>query len=94
MQAAAFILLGLMQDAEAITDPAERAVAEKSVRMQILGTVRLIAQLYRKDVVKETITLVCIRELLDGKGPKVRSQRGMGGYMQLWDKKHGRGCCS
>ena len=65
-----------MQEAEAITDPAQRALAEKGVRMRTLGTVRLIAELYRKDVVKEMITLVCIRELLQGKGPKVSRQRG------------------
>jgi hypothetical protein len=60
-----------VQEADAITEPAEREAAEKRVRMRTLGTVRLIAELYRKDVVKEMITLVCIRELLQGKGPKV-----------------------
>lgn len=49
----------------------ERDVAEKKVRMRTLGTVRLIAELYRQEVVKETIITVVIQELLRGKGPKV-----------------------
>jgi len=35
-----------------------------------MGTVRLISELYKKEVVKETIILVCVRELLDAANPK------------------------
>jgi hypothetical protein len=38
---------------------------EKGVKSRTIGTVRLIAELYRKDVVTEAIILVCIRELLE-----------------------------
>jgi hypothetical protein len=35
------------------------------VKSRTLGTVRLIAELYRKEVVKEAIIIVCLRELLE-----------------------------
>jgi hypothetical protein len=53
-----------------ISDPDERAAAEKRVKMRTMGTVRLISELFRKEVVKENITLVCIRELLTSDSPK------------------------
>jgi hypothetical protein len=46
----------------------ERAAAEKRVKSRTLGTVRLIAELFRKDVVSEAIITVCIRELLEVRG--------------------------
>ena len=52
----------------AVTDADERAAAEKRVKMRTLGTVRLIAELFRKDVVRENIITVCLRELLDAAG--------------------------
>ncbi len=60
-----------LQELEQITDPQQHAVAERSVKMRTLGTVRLIAELYKKEVVKESIVLVCVRELLDSKNAKV-----------------------
>jgi hypothetical protein len=38
------------------------------VKSRTLGTVRLIAELYRKEVVKEAIIIVCLRELLEVRG--------------------------
>jgi hypothetical protein len=35
------------------------------VKSRTLGTVRLIAELYRKEVVREAIIIVCLRELLE-----------------------------
>jgi hypothetical protein len=53
------------QELSAVRDPDERAAVEKGVKSRTIGTVRLIAELYRKDVVTEAIILVCIRELLE-----------------------------
>lgn len=54
-----------MQELASISDSDERAAAEKRVKSRTLGTVRLIAELYRKEVVKEAIIIVCLRELLE-----------------------------
>jgi hypothetical protein len=55
-----------------------------------MGTVRLISELYKQDVVPESVILVCIRELLDAANPKSMPPevRGGGGA-------HGRAgaCC-
>lgn len=48
-----------------MTEAEERAAAEKRVKSRTLGTVRLIAELFRKEVVSEAIVLVCVRELLE-----------------------------
>lgn len=45
-------------------EPEEREAAERRVKQRMLGTVRLISELYKQAVVKEKIMLVCIRELL------------------------------
>jgi translation initiation factor 4G len=57
-----------------VHDEHERAVAERAVKSRTLGTVRLIAELYRKEVVKEAIVLVCVRELLDAPNPQLAEQ--------------------
>lgn len=49
--------------------PEERELAERRAKQRMLGTVRLISELYKKAVVKEKIMLVCVRELLS-KGDK------------------------
>jgi hypothetical protein len=54
-----------LQELSSITDSDERAAAEKRVKSRTLGTVRLIAELYRKEVVREAIIIVCLRELLE-----------------------------
>ncbi|KAF8054978.1 eukaryotic translation initiation factor isoform 4G-2 [Scenedesmus sp. PABB004] len=53
------------EELSTLSDPAERAAAEKRVKSRTLGTVRLIAELYRQEVVKEAIITVCLRELLE-----------------------------
>lgn len=53
------------QELENVVEAGERAAAEKRVKSRTLGTVRLIAELYRKEVVSENIIIVCIRELLE-----------------------------
>jgi translation initiation factor 4G len=58
------------QELSNITDAEERAAAEKRVKMRTMGTVRLISELFRQEVVKENIILVCIRELLEAANPK------------------------
>lgn len=58
------------QELATLTDGDERAAAEKRVKMRTMGVVRLISELYRKDVVRENIILVCIRELLEMGNPK------------------------
>lgn len=55
----------VLQELASITEEGERAAAEKRVKSRTLGTVRLIAELYRKEVVKEAIIVVCLRELLE-----------------------------
>jgi translation initiation factor 4G len=51
-----------------ITDADERAAAEKRVKLATMGNIRLIAELYRKDVVKENILHLCISDLLKTEG--------------------------
>lgn len=53
-----------------ISDPDERAVEEKKVKSRTLGTCRLIAELYNKEVVQEKIMIMCVRELLGAANPK------------------------
>ena len=46
----------------------EREGAERRVKQRTLGNIRLIAQLYKQDVVSEKILHACIQEMLgDGK---------------------------
>lgn len=63
-----------LQELGSITDPDERVGAEKRVKSRTLGTVRLIAELYRKEVVKEAIIVVCLRELLEVRMKRVISR--------------------
>jgi hypothetical protein len=42
----------------------ERDVAERDLKKRTLGITRLIAELYKKSVVKEPVVHVCISELL------------------------------
>jgi translation initiation factor 4G len=51
-----------------IVDAHERALAERRVKMATLGNVRLIAELYKQDVVKENILHLCISDLLKAEG--------------------------
>jgi translation initiation factor 4G len=62
-----------------VHDEYERAAAERQVKSRTLGTVRLIAELYRKEVVKEAIVLVCVRELLDAPNPALEGKQDAGG---------------
>jgi len=51
-----------------IREPDEREAAERRVKQRTLGNVRLIAELYRKDVVTEKIVHLCVRDLLEPVG--------------------------
>uniref|UniRef100_A0A383WGA1 MI domain-containing protein n=1 Tax=Tetradesmus obliquus TaxID=3088 RepID=A0A383WGA1_TETOB len=55
------------EELASISNADERAAAEKRVKSRTLGTVRLIAELYRKEVVREAIIIVCLRELLEAR---------------------------
>lgn len=59
-----------LQELATISDAGERAAAEKRVKVRTLGTVRLIAELFKQDVVRDNIIVVCLRELLESGGPK------------------------
>ena len=46
----------------------KREAAERKVKLRTLGNIRLIAELYKQDVVREKILHACIEEMLgDGK---------------------------
>ncbi len=50
----------------------ERDRAERKVKLRTLGNVRLIAELYKQDVVPEKILHACIQEMLgDGKSEPI-----------------------
>ncbi|KAF6252216.1 eukaryotic initiation factor [Scenedesmus sp. NREL 46B-D3] len=55
------------EELSSISSADERAAAERRVKSRTLGTVRLIAELYRKEVVREAIITVCLRELLEAR---------------------------
>jgi hypothetical protein len=48
----------------------ERDVAERDLKKRTLGITRLIAELYKKSVVKEPVVHVCISELLGSPNEK------------------------
>lgn len=47
----------------------ELEAAERKVKLRTVGTIRLIAELYKKSVVKEPVVHACIQELLGGFTP-------------------------
>ncbi|EIE25379.1 hypothetical protein COCSUDRAFT_46693 [Coccomyxa subellipsoidea C-169] len=50
------------------TPDGEREIAERKVKMRTLGNIRLIAELYKQEVVSEKILHACIQQMLgDGK---------------------------
>lgn len=50
----------------------ERDRAERKVKLRTLGNIRLIAELYKQDVVPEKILHACIQEMLgDGKSEPI-----------------------
>ena len=50
----------------------ERERAERKVKLRTLGNIRLIAELYKQDVVPEKILHACIQDMLgDGKSEPV-----------------------
>lgn len=42
----------------------ELEAAERKIKLRTVGTIRLIAELYKKSVVKEPVVHACIQELL------------------------------
>jgi translation initiation factor 4G len=64
----------LTWDAQALktTPEEEREAAERKVKLRTLGNIRLIAELYKQDVVSEKILHACIQDMLgDGKSEPI-----------------------
>lgn len=62
---------GLTQALKSTPDE-DREAAERKVKMRTLGNIRLIAELYKQDVVSEKILHACIQSMLgDGKSDPV-----------------------
>ncbi len=54
------------------TSDEDREAAERKVKMRTLGNIRLIAELYKQEVVSEKILHACIQSMLgDGKSDPV-----------------------
>lgn len=54
------------------TPDGEREAAERRAKMRTLGNIRLIAELYKQDVVSEKILHACIQQMLgDGKSDPI-----------------------
>lgn len=57
----------------------ERDRAERKVKLRTLGNIRLIAELYKQDVVPEKILHACIQEMLgDGKSDPIEDNVEVG----------------
>jgi hypothetical protein len=57
----------------------ERERAERKVKLRTLGNIRLIAELYKQDVVPEKILHACIQEMLgDGKSDPIEDNVEVG----------------
>lgn len=55
-----------------MTEPAAREEAERTVKKRTMGNMRLISELYKKDMVKDWIMITCMEDLLSapkGKAP-------------------------
>jgi hypothetical protein len=61
------LLYVLPQELEKVSGP-ERQAEERKVKMRTIGTIRLIAELYKKSVVREPVVHACIKELLGAPG--------------------------
>lgn len=53
-----------------MSDPAAREEAERGVKKRVMGTMRLISELYKLDMVKDWIITMCMEDLLNA--PKNR----------------------
>ncbi len=45
-------------------NPAEKEEAERAVKKRVMGTMRLISELYKKDMVRDWIVTTCLESLL------------------------------
>ena len=50
-----------------VSEPSEREDAERSVKKRVMGTMRLISELYKKDMVRDWIITTCMESLLSSK---------------------------
>ncbi len=74
-------VLGVHQgQALKVTAEEEREAVARAAKMRTMGNIRLIAELFKQDVVNEKILAVCIQELLgDGKGEPHEDDVEVGG---------------
>jgi hypothetical protein len=52
------------QQLQNVVEPAEKEEAERSVKKRVMGTMRLISELYKKDMVRDWIITTCLESLL------------------------------
>lgn len=50
-----------------VSEPSEREEAERAVKKRVMGTMRLISELYKKDMVRDWIITTCMESLLSSK---------------------------
>jgi translation initiation factor 4G len=50
-----------------VSEPSEREDAERFVKKRVMGTMRLISELYKKDMVRDWIITTCMESLLSSK---------------------------
>ena len=71
-------IIGIAQALKSVPED-ERERAERKVKLRTLGNIRLIAELYKQDVVPEKILHACIQEMLgDGKSDPIEDNVEVG----------------
>ena len=53
-----------LQNLGNMVEAAEREEAERAVKKRVMGTMRLISELYKKDMVRDWIMTTCMEALL------------------------------
>ena len=79
----------MMQALKSVPDE-ERERAERAVKQRTLGNIRLIAELYKQDVVPEKILHACIQEMLgDGKSEPIEDNVEVDSCLHNLTYEHG-----